>query len=112
MPDEAPVISPMIVVGDGPAAISFYQAALGATVRWTLGDGQVACLDVQGAPSCCRESHPRPWGTHRQGGFTDPWGQPWLVGDRGPITAPTACVASTTCGVISSLFRCSRSIGR
>ena len=29
--------------------------------------------------------HQRPWGTHRQGGFTDPFGHIWLVGDRSPL---------------------------
>lgn len=28
---------------------------------------------------------PAPWGTHRQGGFTDPFGHVWLVGDRSPL---------------------------
>jgi uncharacterized glyoxalase superfamily protein PhnB len=31
------------------------------------------------------ESHQRPWGVHRQGGFTDPFGHIWLVGDRSPL---------------------------
>ena len=26
-----------------------------------------------------------PWGTHRQGGFTDPFGHRWSVGDRTPL---------------------------
>ncbi len=26
--------------------------------------------------------HERPWGVHRQGGFTDPFGHVWNVGDR------------------------------
>jgi len=26
-----------------------------------------------------------PWGTHRQGGFTDPFGHIWLVGDKSPL---------------------------
>ena len=26
------------------------------------------------------------WGTHRQGGFTDPFGHVWLVGDKSPLT--------------------------
>lgn len=26
-----------------------------------------------------------PWGTHRQGGFTDPFGHNWLVGDKSPL---------------------------
>jgi PhnB protein len=29
--------------------------------------------------------HEMPWGTHRQGGFTDPFGHRWLVGDRSPL---------------------------
>jgi uncharacterized glyoxalase superfamily protein PhnB len=28
--------------------------------------------------------HIVPWGTHRQGGFTDPFGHRWLVGDKSP----------------------------
>ncbi|MEU0881001.1 VOC family protein [Lentzea sp. NPDC005914] len=29
--------------------------------------------------------HQMPWGTHRQGGFTDPFGHNWSVGDRSPL---------------------------
>jgi PhnB protein len=29
--------------------------------------------------------HAAPWGTHRQGGFVDPFGHLWLVGDRSPL---------------------------
>ena len=29
--------------------------------------------------------HQMPWGTHRQGGFIDPFGHKWLVGDRSPL---------------------------
>jgi len=29
--------------------------------------------------------HQMPWGTHRQGGFIDPFGHLWLVGDRSPL---------------------------
>jgi PhnB protein len=31
--------------------------------------------------------HETPWGVHRQGGFLDPYGHRWLVGDRSPLTA-------------------------
>lgn len=31
--------------------------------------------------------HQMPWGTHRQGGFTDPFGHLWFVGDRSPLRA-------------------------
>ncbi len=29
--------------------------------------------------------HQAPWGTHRQGGFRDPSGHTWLVGDKSPL---------------------------
>ena len=29
--------------------------------------------------------HETPWGVHRQGGFVDPFGHIWLVGDRSPL---------------------------
>jgi uncharacterized glyoxalase superfamily protein PhnB len=29
--------------------------------------------------------HEMPWGPHRQGGFTDPFGHRWSVGDRTPL---------------------------
>ncbi len=29
--------------------------------------------------------HIAPWGPHRQGGFTDPFGHRWSVGDRTPL---------------------------
>ena len=31
------------------------------------------------------EQHALPWGTHRQGGFSDPFGHSWSVGDRSPL---------------------------
>jgi uncharacterized glyoxalase superfamily protein PhnB len=30
-------------------------------------------------------NHQAPWGTHRQGGFVDPFGHIWLVGDKSPL---------------------------
>ena len=32
------------------------------------------------------KDHEMPWGTHRQGGFIDPFGHIWLVGDRSPLS--------------------------
>jgi PhnB protein len=29
--------------------------------------------------------HQMPWGKHRQGGFFDPFGHLWLVGDKSPL---------------------------
>jgi PhnB protein len=34
--------------------------------------------------------HQRPWGVHRQGGFTDPFGHVWTVGDFSPLTPSPA----------------------
>ena len=31
-------------------------------------------------------NHQMPWGTHRQGGFTDPFGHVWFIGDRSPLS--------------------------
>jgi PhnB protein len=33
--------------------------------------------------------HELPWGTHRQGGFQDPFGHRWSVGDASPLRAGT-----------------------
>ncbi|HET9224029.1 MAG TPA: VOC family protein [Roseiflexaceae bacterium] len=30
--------------------------------------------------------HQMPWGIHRQGGFVDPFGHIWFVGDRSPLS--------------------------
>jgi PhnB protein len=32
-------------------------------------------------------NHEMPWGRHRQGGFIDPYGHRWLVGDHSPLGA-------------------------
>ena len=46
------LVSPMLAVSDGHAAIAFYQAAFGATVLWHLAAGGhvVAGLEIDGAP--------------------------------------------------------------
>jgi PhnB protein len=31
------------------------------------------------------KDHEAPWGKHRQGGFVDPFGHLWLVGDKSPL---------------------------
>jgi uncharacterized glyoxalase superfamily protein PhnB len=38
--------------------------------------------DLRGDPV---RDHATPWGTHRQGGFVDPFGHIWLAGDRSPL---------------------------
>ncbi|MFB9411516.1 VOC family protein [Dactylosporangium matsuzakiense] len=42
----------------------------------------VAAGATAGSPVADREA---PWGTHRQGGFIDPFGHKWSVGDRSPL---------------------------
>ena len=32
-------------------------------------------------------NHEAPWGIHRQGGFIDPFGHIWLVGDKSPLNS-------------------------
>ena len=119
----------MLAVADAPAAVAWYEKALGATVLWSLGS--VVGLEIGGAAffvgepanngwespkklgiSSARvevfcddpdtfiaravqagangsfdniENHEAPWGIHRQGGFIDPFGHIWLVGDRSPL---------------------------
>ncbi len=36
-------------------------------------------------PGSAVVGHETPWGTHRQGGFHDPFGHKWSVGDRSPL---------------------------
>jgi PhnB protein len=126
---QRPLISLMLAVADAPAAVEWYQRALGATVLWSLGS--VAGLEIDGAPFFLAEpanngwetpaklgmpsarvevfcddpdaviaralaagatgsmddlrNHQTPWGIHRQGGFVDPFGHIWFVGDKSPL---------------------------
>lgn len=127
-PTQETVISLMLAVPDTPAAVDWYEKALGAHVLWSLGS--VAGLEIDGAPFFLHEpvkngfdspkaigaatarvelfvdepdkviaraveagatggdisDHVAPWGTHRQGEFTDPFGHIWLVGDKSPLS--------------------------
>jgi PhnB protein len=69
-------------------------AALGATtarveVFCADPDSFVARAVAAGADGSADDiqDHQRPWGRHRQGGFTDPFGHIWLVGDKSPLRA-------------------------
>ena len=47
---------------------------------------QVLAQAVQaGAAGSAIKDYQVSWGTHRQGGFTDPFGHRWLVGDKSPL---------------------------
>jgi PhnB protein len=50
-------------------------------------DGFIARAVTAGADGTVDEirDHEAPWGVHRQGGFVDPFGHLWLVGDRSPL---------------------------
>ena len=51
-----------------------------AVIQRALEGGATGSLDDL-------RDHQAPWGTHRQGGFTDPFGHIWFVGDRSPLKA-------------------------
>jgi uncharacterized glyoxalase superfamily protein PhnB len=42
-------------------------------------------LTAGGEPGSPVVDHETPWGKHRQGGFRDPFGHKWSVGDRSPL---------------------------
>lgn len=44
-------------------------------------------LAAGASPGSPVEDHRMPWGTHRQGGFVDPFGHVWSVGDDSPLHA-------------------------
>lgn len=49
-------------------------------------DGFVRRAEAAGATvTSSVASHQLAWGVHRQGGFTDPFGHKWSVGDRTPL---------------------------
>jgi uncharacterized glyoxalase superfamily protein PhnB len=48
-------------------------------------DAVIARAADAGATGAEIENYPAPWGTHRQGGFIDPFGHIWLVGDKSPL---------------------------
>jgi PhnB protein len=70
-------------------------AALGVTtarVELLVSDpDQVLAQAIDaGATGSGIEDYTTPWGKHRQGGFTDPFGHHWLVGDKAPLDWPDA----------------------
>ena len=68
-PGRAGVTSTRIeIFVDEPDGIMNRAIAAGATPRSQL------------------EDHQAPWGIHRQGGFTDPFGHNWSIGDRSPLS--------------------------
>jgi uncharacterized glyoxalase superfamily protein PhnB len=48
-------------------------------------DAVIARAVAAGADGRPARDHEAPWGVHRQGGFVDPFGHLWFVGDRSPL---------------------------
>jgi PhnB protein len=48
-------------------------------------DEVIARAIAAGATGGEIKDHIAPWGRHRQGGFIDPFGHIWLVGDKSPL---------------------------
>jgi uncharacterized glyoxalase superfamily protein PhnB len=74
---------------DNPAETSPERAGVRSTRVEVFADDPdgfieraVAAGATAGAPI---EDHAVPWGVHRQGGFEDPFGHHWSVGDRSPL---------------------------
>ena len=49
-----------------------------AVIARALNEGATGSLEDT-------QNHERPWGIHRQGMFTDPFGHIWFVGDKSPL---------------------------
>jgi PhnB protein len=48
-------------------------------------DALLARAVAAGAKGGKIEDYECPWGVHSQGGFTDPFGHTWLIGDKSPL---------------------------
>jgi len=59
--ESSPVISLMVAVEDAPAAVEWYQKALGAIILWDLGS--VVGLEINGAPFLVGEPENNGWET-------------------------------------------------
>ena len=62
------VVSVMVAVPDAPAAVAWYQRALGATLLWSLGS--VAGLEIGGAPFFVGEPANNGWSSPSEIGTT------------------------------------------
>lgn len=61
-------VSLMVAVPDAPAAVAWYQRALGATLLWSLGS--VAGLEIGGAPFFVGEPERNGWSSPTEIGTT------------------------------------------
>jgi PhnB protein len=92
------------VVGLSVAGAPFFLAEPGGNGWATPGEARTTTVRIEvftDDPDGAREravaagangddpvrDHETPWGAHRQGGFVDPYGHRWLVGDHSPLDA-------------------------
>ena len=66
------------VIGTTTTRVQVFCADPDTFIRRALQAGATGSLDDL-------RNHRMPWGTHRQGGFVDPFGHIWLVGDHPPL---------------------------
>ena len=66
------------VIGTTTTRVQVFCADPDTFIKRALEAGATGSLDDL-------RNHRMPWGTHRQGGFVDPFGHSWLVGDHSPL---------------------------
>jgi PhnB protein len=66
------------VIGRTTARVEVFVDDPDSFVRRAVAAGADASADEV-------RDHQVPWGVHRQGGFRDPFGHIWLVGDKSPL---------------------------
>jgi PhnB protein len=67
-------------LGMASARVEVFCDSPDAFIALALREGAKGSLDDI-------KDHKRRWGIHRQGGFIDPFGHIWLVGDKSPLDA-------------------------
>ena len=65
-------------IGTTTARVELFVGDPDAVIGRALTAGAIGSLDDV-------RDYEAPWGIHRQGGFTDPFGHVWLVGDGSPL---------------------------
>lgn len=69
---------------DSPDRVGFTSARIELFVDDPDGVRERA-IAAGASPGSEVQEHQVPWGAHRQGGFRDPFGHNWSVGDRSPL---------------------------
>lgn len=70
---------------DSPDAVGITSTRIELFVDDPDGVRQRA-IAAGATPGAEIENHQHPFGSHRQGGFRDPFGHNWSVGDRAPLS--------------------------